>query len=348
MVPPLQGSVACMDGSSPQGVALGCRIAPRWGLALKIHRAGTAPDSPAAAPHIADAPATHFHLNEILTPSVATLRFYRLLLSVRPTQFGSVLKSLFGIRRRLFRTTAGHVFWLDPVSVFGLELMTTGDYEPELSAIVKALLRRGDTFVDVGGNEGYFSILAADRVGNGHVHCIEPQSRLVPVLEENRRQNAAVPMSIHPFGLAADSGRATLFLRPGTNTGASSMFRHWKIGRTAEIVPIRSMDDFFQEAGIDAARLMKVDCEGAEHMVIDGGSRTLAEHRVDFIALEFHPHIGGQQKCFATHCLLEKHGYRLATVNGHWMYCAPGVEEDLRALRGVRAGLAWETAFHDH
>jgi FkbM family methyltransferase len=45
-------------------------------------------------------------------------------------------------------------------------------------------------FLDLGANEGYFTVIAARRCGpSGHVIAIEPQPRLLPILEENIRLN---------------------------------------------------------------------------------------------------------------------------------------------------------------
>src|SRR6185436_6075060 len=50
-----------------------------------------------------------------------------------------------------------------------------GAFEPKETALATRWLRPGMTFVDVGANVGYFTLLAASRVGpSGRVHAIEP------------------------------------------------------------------------------------------------------------------------------------------------------------------------------
>jgi predicted methyltransferase len=71
---------------------------------------------------------------------------------------------------------------VDPVWVFGIALLRDGIYEPQMTKLLYTLLRPSDTFLDVGGNEGYFSVIASTLVPDGAVHCIEPQERLHPVL----------------------------------------------------------------------------------------------------------------------------------------------------------------------
>jgi hypothetical protein len=116
---------------------------------------------------------------------------YHKLLSIRPAQIGAILKRILLIRRRLVTLRSGQRFLVDPVSVFGLSLISDGVYEPQLTGLVEQILRPGDVFVDVGGNEGYFSVVAAACVGDGQIYCVEPQSRLLPIIAANSQLNAA-------------------------------------------------------------------------------------------------------------------------------------------------------------
>src|SRR4029453_5378744 len=111
------------------------------------------------------------------------------LLRVRPAILADVLKRIVGVKRQTAETDLGFTFWIDPVSHFGNELGTPASYEPPLTALVQHILRPGDVFIDVGANEGYFSIVGSHSVGNGRVWTIEPQIRLVPVIRENLRLN---------------------------------------------------------------------------------------------------------------------------------------------------------------
>src|SRR5689334_14273446 len=115
---------------------------------------------------------------------------YRMLMAVRPAQAADMLKSLLRIRRRNLVTELGYTFHVDPVSVFGNALMDACVYEPGLTRVFCAVLRRGDAVIDLGANEGYFSVLAGSLVGpDGCVHCIEPQSRLQTILRNNLAAN---------------------------------------------------------------------------------------------------------------------------------------------------------------
>jgi FkbM family methyltransferase len=207
--------------------------------------------------------------------SRANTRFYELLMRVRPCQLAEVLKTCLHIRRRSVLTRTGHTFYVDPVSVFGISLMRYGIHETQMTKLLYALLRPSDTFLDVGGNEGYFSVIASTLVPDGAVHCIEPQQRLHSVLRKHFELNGSTMAVAHRTALSDRDGSADLFVRPSTNTGASSMFRYWKVGTATETVPCTTLDAFFDRNHLDRVRLMKVDCEGAESLVVAGGRNVL-------------------------------------------------------------------------
>jgi FkbM family methyltransferase len=276
-------------------------------------------------------------------PNKYSLALYSWLLRVRPAQIGDFVKSLLRIRRRIIEDETRRKFWIDPASVFGLELMHGKIYEPGLTHIILTLLKPGHTFLDIGGNEGYYSVLAAGCVGeSGQVHCFEPQRRLQEVLHKNSQLNSCLNLRIHCLALADKPGEAQLYLRPSLNTGASSLTPYWRLGRRHETVATTSLDEFFGSAGLDRVRLVKVDCEGAESLVIAGAGGVLSRRAVDFWALEYHPVICGTERCAAIHETLLANGYGCATVCGHRVYYLREREEELKDVGQTRLDCGWQ------
>ncbi len=264
------------------------------------------------------------------------LRYYKFLLSIRPTQLGSVAKAVLRVKRRVIKVSAGTSYWADPVSVFGFALLSQGCYEPALTRVVQRLLRPGDVFVDVGANEGYFSVLAARSVQNGIVISVEPQTRLIPMIQRNVIMNDVRAVCVGNFALSDRNGQAQLYLRPSSNTGASSFYKHWKLGSRWQLVPTKRLDDVLREREVRHVRLIKIDCEGAEGLVLAGAIDVLRRQMVDFWVMDYHPHISGLENCQRAHALLSDAGYRLAKHEGLCIYFAAAQETDLLGL-GVSA-----------
>jgi len=256
----------------------------------------------------------------------------QMILSVRPAQLADFIKKFLPIRRQNVQDKNGNVFYVDPASIFGIKMLRDGIFEAQKTQLVQSVLRPQDTFIDVGGNEGYFSIVASSQIQSGKIYCIEPQSRLQPIIDVNVRANEAHVIKVLQCALSSERGRVEIFTRPSTNTGASSIFQHWRFGSSSEIVQAATLDHIFAENKIGDARLIKVDCEGAEHKVVAGANRVLRQQAVDFIAMEYHPSICGTKKCHETHHKLKSAGYVLTRVSHQNVYHLPGLEGTLESL----------------
>lgn len=86
----------------------------------------------------------------------------------------------------------------DTESAIGRAICEQRIYEPEVKAALETVLRPGMTFIDAGCNIGYFSLLAAGRVGeSGRVLAFDPSPVNCRLLrrsaEENGFRNVEVP-----------------------------------------------------------------------------------------------------------------------------------------------------------
>jgi FkbM family methyltransferase len=269
-------------------------------------------------------------------PSHSLIGFYNLLFRIRPAQLASIIKLAIGVRRIRYKVPNGLVYWIDPVSVFGLHLLNEGVHEVILTQIVESILRSTDTFVDVGANEGYFSILAAQLVREGKVISIEPQTRLQAILNENIRLNAVGHVVVHKVAVSDKEGETDLYLRPSTNTGASSLFRHWKVGAAKERIRTTTLDVLLGEGNLSRVRMLKVDCEGSEALVIAGGRDVLQARFIEFIDLEYHPSICGTEVCLDIHRQLKEFGYLLTKIGDHNVYHLPDLYMQFLTFPGAQ------------
>lgn len=211
------------------------------------------------------------------------------IMRIRPAPLAVLLKWLLFVRRHELATPEGK-FWVDTASYQGNTLARHGVYEPDLLATVKSYLKPGGTFVDVGANEGYFSVVAAKTVGpGGRVLAIEPQSRLQRVLLRNFALNSCQQVTLVAAAVSDHAGQASLHLTPGVNNSASSLVRPTRYPLFRQIVPTLRLAEILDQAGIDTCDLMKIDVESWEYEAVLGSKDLFRSGRVRALALELHP-----------------------------------------------------------
>lgn len=161
-----------------------------------------------------------------------------------------------------------------------------GTFEPSESAQVRKYLKPGMTFVDVGANVGYYTLLAASLVGpRGRVLAFEPSpyafDRLVETITRNNLSQVCAVQS----GLSDGLGEGRLFLPDALGNHSPSMVPNGG-GRPIN-VRVRRLDDWLAEHEVDRVDLMKIDVEGFEPNVIKGAAKYIQRGRVRAILCEF-------------------------------------------------------------
>jgi FkbM family methyltransferase len=247
-------------------------------------------------------------------------------MKIRPAIFAELLKRLFRINRIVANTIYGN-FWVDPVSNFGWTINTQGLYEQSMINTIQKSLFPGAIFVDIGSNEGYFTVIASKLVGpSGRVISIEPQERLLPVLKKNLELNGIEGVRVLNLAITDRSGEGVMHLSPNLNSGSSALDRGLtKYPSRRQAVKTRRLGDILNDEGIEYVDLMKVDIEGFEYEAILGSPEIFEEHRVRTLALELHPSRLAARSKSVLHItdMLASHGYRYTGDEGNSVWIAP-------------------------
>jgi FkbM family methyltransferase len=151
-------------------------------------------------------------------------------------------------------------------------------WEPDCTAYICKNLKPGKTFIDVGANIGYYSLLASQLVGDkGRVISIEASSKISAVLQGNVHLNAlASNIEVHNLAIADKPGKVAVHLGPDGNLGATTTanapqnkFPYRKFNLEGQVDAV-TLDELIGSEDLENLQMIKIDVEGTERDVIAG------------------------------------------------------------------------------
>lgn len=170
--------------------------------------------------------------------------------------------------------------------------LVLGIHEPEVVEWIASDLKEGMTFVDIGPNVGYYTLLGARCVGtSGKVVALEPDPEVLAILRRNIEVNRVGNVQVVHGAASESCGRARL---GRARSSSYSTGLYCQDAADWIEVPRYSLDAVINELGIGAVDLVKLDVEGAELEVIEGMSEILRVNRPKVI-MELHGRIDGTE-----------------------------------------------------
>lgn len=143
-----------------------------------------------------------------------------------------------------------------------------------------------NTVFDVGANKGEYTQACLNNFARAKIHAFEIAPPTYRKLIANVKSDRVI---FNSFGLSNKKGSLVLNYSPDDDGSSSlvagSVIHH---GEWEEIdVDVITGDDYCMQNNITAIDLLKVDVEGAEHLVFEGFSRTLSEENISAVQFEF-------------------------------------------------------------
>jgi len=182
----------------------------------------------------------------------------------------------------------GMVCYVNPDdTIITRALVKRGVWEPLETAVLCESLKEGDTFVDVGANIGYYTLLAAKRVGpKGRVIAFEPEPTNFAILKRNVEANGLTNVILEQKALSNQAGTLRLYIEP-ENKGGHKVFQFGDAKDFVEVEAVR-LDDYLKT---DRGRIdfVKIDTEGAEGAILEGMQDTLRTNNDVRLLVEFFP-----------------------------------------------------------
>ena len=198
--------------------------------------------------------------------------------------------------------------------------MYEGVYEPTETEAVRRYLRRGMTVVDVGAHIGYYTALAATRVGpTGRVFAFEPSDHGFNCVADAMK--GLTHVDIRQTAVGSGSGSLRLWINQSGPFNPSLYRYHADMDAVA--VPVTTLDQELPAVG--TVDLLKIDVEGHEMHVLAGARDTLARTRA--ILCEFNErllNLAGESIA-SLHAALRRNGF-------HDAQGSPPIDFDTRLL----------------
>ncbi|MFW6197886.1 MAG: FkbM family methyltransferase [Myxococcota bacterium] len=172
---------------------------------------------------------------------------------------------------------------VDLANSVGRSIWFRGSYDDDLVRFVLDPLEPGDAFVDVGANVGYYTALAARKVGDGGcVFAVEPSPAVAALLAASIADNAWGNVVL--LAVAATSEPSLLRFRSEQNSGWSHVAATGD--RVVAGFPLDDVVGPLLEGR--PLRAVKVDVEGHELEALSGMRRLVESPSVERVLTEAH------------------------------------------------------------
>ncbi len=213
--------------------------------------------------------------------------------------------------RAISRSRFGMTFETGTASMVEKQIFFFGEWEPLFTRYLTGKQQREGTFLDIGANIGYFSLLASQKFER--VCAIEASPTVYARLRENITRNGA--SNVHPIhvGLGEKEGVAVFYKDPRQSGGSSFLPGQ---GREPESeVRLAPLDAIFSPEDLSQVKFIKIDIEGFDHFAMEQiiECRDMLPKDVE-IFVEYHPR--SDARLWAAVQALVVEGYTAYTIQG--------------------------------
>ena len=213
----------------------------------------------------------------------------------------------------------------------GENIIQSRQYEPHVTAFLKQHLQAGMTFIDVGANIGYFTLMAAAQVGSsGRTIAVECNPKNCELIYMSLHRNGFQQVLVYPFAVS-DAQKLMRFSWGFSNGFVNELVEDEE---EAVIVPAVTLDSLLHdESRID---IIKMDIEGSEAKAWQGMQRIIEKHH-PLILMEFFPSLLGKISEIKAEEFLNRifeSGYTASVIQ-------PAPNEPLQAASATAVMEAW-------
>ena len=196
-----------------------------------------------------------------------------------------------------------------------------GYYEdPETVKTFLSWLKPETVFYDLGGNAGFYALLANRFISSGRIYSFEPSPSAQRIFQEHVKRNSSFisnnNIRLLPYALS-DSEKQVEFSNDRVQKEGNTYITESSVFSNAEdflTIPCYSVDGLLK-LKYDKPDVIKIDVEGAEYDVLKGAVNTLTLYKPNILLATHDCHLPGvKDKCLD---LLRQLGYRLKHTGNH-------------------------------
>ena len=201
-----------------------------------------------------------------------------------------LLKSLFHPRQAPNGFTSyrfsGMTFRVELATQLGAKMFWRGAHSWPPIFVLQQWIKPGFTCVDLGANQGEYSLWMSRLSGQGgQVHSFEPSPKMLEQLGATLALNQPMAgnVTVHPFGLSDVDARVELFLPSAVNQagneGAATVFKTSDRDQSLGSIELKNSGMALAQATSRRLDFMKIDIEGSEMKALRGMRDRLASDR---------------------------------------------------------------------
>jgi len=207
----------------------------------------------------------------------------------------------------------GDPMFLDKLNT--LSLRNGKVYEPFEIEIVRQVVKKGDTAIDIGAMIGCYTLVFAKLVGDtGRVFAFEPEIENYEILKKNININGYKNTKPAYMAVSDTDGEMKLYIADG-NLGMHTLGKptYWKPKGIVSVKTVRLDTCLSKSCRVD---FLKMDIQGAEGLALKGMERTLRDNKDIKMIIEYsQPELEGLGE--PTECLklLTKYGFNIFEID---------------------------------
>jgi FkbM family methyltransferase len=153
-------------------------------------------------------------------------------------------------------------------------------------------INKNDIVFDIGANNGFFSVYAAEKAVNGKVYAFEPVPYLADKIRKTASLNNFKNIIVENLAIGKGTDSKHVFYISKEHNGCHSLYE--RKGQLEKIeVSVTNLEKYCKDNNVSEIDFLKLDCEGAEYEIITKESVDLIKNKIKIISMEHHDDITG-------------------------------------------------------